>query len=274
MRRSPRPRLRRLRGEEVLAQLSIGAALREAVQHHDDGSDDGMYDLRVGPADAPAAAIEVIGAVDAAHTRTWSAGPGRGPLATYGVANWLMFLADGTVSERVRRLAPRLLRDLEGAGWHRLPSVDLLQRDNFAVEADALRAMGCVALYCYETEGEGLLRLAQRGVVGSVDHRGESVPGWIADFLRAPERADVLAKLARAPAVERHVFVPVSFKGAPISVFTYLDTDQNALPDTAPDLPLPIDQVWIACTFGAKTGVRWDGRRWSRFDLVTELPAR
>lgn len=255
----------------MLARLTIEAALGLPVEHHDDGSHNGMYDLRIGPSHAPVAAIEVVGAVDEPYTRTWNPGPGLGPVTTHGVANWLMFLADGTVSEHVRKLAPRLLRSLEGTGWHRTPNVDLLRRDEFAAAAEPLRALGCIALYCYATEGEGVLHLGQSGVAGAIDSHGQSVPGWIEEFLRVPARADVLAKLARAPALERHVFVPVSFKGAPVSVFTYLDTDQQMLPDEAPDRPAPVDQVWIASTFGAKTGVRWDGRQWSHFSLVTKL---
>lgn len=261
----------RPRPDEVLARLSIEAALGLPVEHHDDGSDSGMCDLRIGTSRAPMAAIEVVGAVDELYTRTWNPGPGLGPVTTHGGANWLMFLADGTVSEHVRKLAPRLVRSLEGTGWHRTPNVDLLKHEDFVAAAEPFRALGCIALYCYATEGEGMLRLGQGGVAGAIDSRGQSVPGWIEEFLRAPARADVLAKLARAPALERHVFVPVAFKGAPVSVFTYLDTDQKMPPDEAPDLPAPVDQVWIASTFGAKAGVRWDGRQWSRFSLVTKL---
>ena len=89
--------------------------------------------------------------------------------------------------------------------------------------------------------------------------------GSIEDLLKVPAWLTCLPKLARAPPVERHAFVPMSFKGAPISVFTYLDTDQSMSPDTAQDLPLPhrsgLDGVPLR---RQDRGDRWDGQRWSR----------
>ncbi len=65
---------------EQWAQQIIEKELNCPVVIHDDGSQPGMYDLRIGSAEAPDVAIECVGAVDSVFTETWNVGPGRGPL--------------------------------------------------------------------------------------------------------------------------------------------------------------------------------------------------
>jgi hypothetical protein len=49
---------------ESWAQKIVEDELQEPVEVYDDGSQNSMYDLRIGPADSPAIAIECVGAVD------------------------------------------------------------------------------------------------------------------------------------------------------------------------------------------------------------------
>lgn len=262
----------RQRAGEVLARLSIAAALGLPVKHHDDGSADGMYDLRVGPSHAPAVAIEVVGAVNSDYVRTWNAGMGRGPVSTSGRSNWLMFLADGTVAERLRRKLDGVVRRVEQAGWHRRGSGELLRwmGDDWLVQD--LNCMGIVALYCTCEHGSGVVHLAQQGDGGAPDHAGASLPTWISEFLSRSEMSDVLRKLERSAAPQRHVYVDVGFKGAPFAVWNYLVGPIERVPVEVPSLPAVVDQVWLATRFTTPArsaqGVRWDGSSWSTFACV------
>ena len=68
---------------------------------------------------------------------------------------------------------------------------------------------------------------------GVVDRTGADVAAWVADFLRNAAHADVLGKLARSGASERHAFIIVpAFSTGP-----NLPRDaQQARPDVGPDL--------------------------------------
>ena len=72
-------------GEEWARQI-IERVLKQAAFINDDGSQNSMYDLRVGPPDKPLITIEVGGAVDSSFTETWNVGPARGP---FGVLEYL-----------------------------------------------------------------------------------------------------------------------------------------------------------------------------------------
>ena len=100
---------------------------------------------------------------------------------------------------------------------------------------------------------------------GVVDEEGHALGAWIGEFLRHPDRKDVLAKLARSGAAERHVFVPVAWGGAPSPVWSYLATELTRFPDEPPLLPEPVTAVWVTSTHSPH-GIRWDGTQWYRFD--------
>lgn len=56
-----------------------------------------------------------------------------------------------------------------------------------------------------------------------VDSTGSAVPGWVRSFLLAPQQSDVLGKLARSGASERHAFILVpGFTAAPFGVVDML----------------------------------------------------
>ncbi len=103
------------------------------------------------------------------------------------------------------------------------------------------------------------------GIGGVIDKSGSSIPEWIGDFLRKPSKRDVLSKLERSRAIERHVFVIVSFSGAPWSVESYLTGELDNISSHVPDLPLPVTGAWIVSSMSRK-GVRWDGIAWRVFD--------
>jgi hypothetical protein len=55
---------------EDWARRVVQHALNRDVQIHDDNSQPSMYDLRIGPADAPEVAIECVRAVNRTYTET------------------------------------------------------------------------------------------------------------------------------------------------------------------------------------------------------------
>ncbi len=64
--------------KEELERRMAEKALGQRVVIHDDGSRNSMYDLRVGPADAPELAIECVGAIDPIRAETWKVGLSKG----------------------------------------------------------------------------------------------------------------------------------------------------------------------------------------------------
>src|SRR5205807_1699857 len=83
---------------------------------HDDGSQPGMYDLRVGSPDAPDVAIECTGAVDPVSTETWNVGPARGWRTAALSGDWTVEIKRGAQSRRKRRELGALLHSLERDG--------------------------------------------------------------------------------------------------------------------------------------------------------------
>jgi hypothetical protein len=99
--------------EEEWARRIVEKELRRSVVVNDDGSRDGMYDLRIGPADAPELAVEVVGAVDPTRAETWSAGPSKGPLELALRGDWtIVHTPSARIKDVKKRLEP-LLQELE-----------------------------------------------------------------------------------------------------------------------------------------------------------------
>ena len=249
---------------ESWAQKIVQDELREPVVVHDDNSQPSMYDLRIGPVDSPAIAIECTGAVDKVRTETWNVGPGQGPLTLALRGDWTVILKP---SARIRGLAQALepvLQDCERSGELSPVHVDWrLNRSNPKLFS-ALDSKGVKFISCFRVKGEGKVHLTLDGIGGPVDAEGLAIPEWLAAFLSDPERADVISKLVRSEAADRHAFVVVDYAGAPWSVQSYLDSDLAALPPAAPKLPSPLTGVWLVSTANT-VGVRWTGTHWKRF---------
>ena len=248
---------------EKQARIIVEREIERPVSLHDDGSSPGMYDLRVGYIEAPDIAIECVGAVDSIRTETWNVGPAKGPISTTLTGDWSVELRSSARVKRLSAQLPSILLECERRELVGFLAVDWPLKRIDSTLHSALDALGIESIHCFRTQGTGEVHLGMTGIGGGVDTSGKEVPNWILEFLRAPERADVLSKLLRSGARECHVFVPVSFGGAPWAVESYLGRSIEVLPQSAPDLPVPVDAVWI--TYGA-AGVRWDGTHWQTFD--------
>ena len=249
-------------GEEWARRI-IENELGRSVALNDDNSTAGMYDLRIGASDTPEIAIECVGAVDPILTETWNVGPAKGPLDLPIPGDWTVIISPGAWVKVLQQEIGSLLQELEMLGLYDVRVDHWLKRREMWL-FDVLEVLGIESAYCNKLEGNGKVHLTMSGTGGAVDEAGSAVPGWISDFLCAPARSDVLEKLRRSGAKSCHVFVPVSFGGAPWPVESYLTGDIDKLPLQQPDLPIPVNEVWIVHGFGQR-GLRWNGEVWRSF---------
>lgn len=101
-----------------------------------------------------------------------------------------------------------------------------------------------------------------------VDSTGSAVPVWVRDFLLDPRQRDVLGKLERSGARERHAFILVpSFSTAPFRVVDMLwQDDRYAVPIAQPHLPEQVTHVWLMTFWSVGSGLRWSpDSGWERF---------
>lgn len=254
-------------GEE-LAKRILQKELRRTVTINDNGSEDGMYDLRIGPPDAPEVAIECVGAVDPIFTETWNVGPARGPLELSISGDWTIEIAVNARVNIIRQRVERLLRELEARGIYNVYVDYRLKRHDLAL-FNELELLRITHAYCYRPQGTGKVHLGMPGIGGAVDNKGGALPGWVGEFLRDHACKDVLSKLQRSGATDRYAFLLVNFAGAPWAVESYLTGELDQFPSEAPDLPPSVTQVWVVSGFGRR-GVRWDGSAWRAFDACGE----
>lgn len=250
-------------GEEWARRI-VQKHLQRAVVINDNGSRPSMYDLRIGPVDAPEVAIECVGAVDAVFTETWNIGPAKGPLKSSLKGNWGVEIEDSATVKEIKQHAESLLRQLEDRGIHDTSADWRLELQDPAL-FEQLQALQITRILCYTHEGEGKIELWMHGMGGAVEQGGVIVSDWVGEFLRKSACKDVLAKLRRSGSPVRHAFVIVGFKAAPWSVECYLTGQLNSLPKHGPVLPPEVTGVWIV-SGGGERGVFWDGTTWTLFD--------
>jgi hypothetical protein len=248
---------------ERWAQHIIEKELKRPVVVHDDGSQTSMYDLRIGAVEAPDVAIECVGAVDSVFTETWNVGPGKGPLRLELRGDWSIGIAQGADIRKIRQHIEPILRNLEEQDVSEVRVGHLLERDDSGL-LEELESLDIRYVRCFRMPGTGLVYMIPEGVGGGVDTTGNALPQWIEEFLRDPKQEDVLFKLRHTGVQERWVFVPVTHRGAPWPLESYLTGELDCLPATEPSLPSPVTGIWVASTFGTH-GVRWDSAGWRLF---------
>jgi hypothetical protein len=146
-------------------------------------------------------------------------------------------------SKRLLRELPEFLGELEDCGITELRRQRRRREVPESVEERA-QALGIVGGNQSGTDFPAsiYLTIEQPGerTGGVVDGTGSAVPAWVQDLLLDPHQSDVLAKLARSGANERHAFILVpAFSSAPFGVVDMLRRDVNdVVPKTPPDLPV------------------------------------
>lgn len=246
-------------GEEWARRI-VQKSLNRTVQLHDDNSKPSMYDLRIGPADAPDVAIECVGAVNRTYTETWNVGPAKGPLTLPVAGNWTVEISPAARVKTIKQRLPQLLLELERRG------INGISHHHWLSPADELilnemESIGIVHASRYSADYSGKVYLTMPGTGGGVDDKGTQLPKWLEDFLRNPDQADVLSKLQRSGAPNCHAFVFATFQGVPWSVESYLTGSLATVPGDPPNLPLPVTEAWVVAGFGDK-GLHWNGNDW------------
>jgi len=263
-----------LRGEEKVVAATIATTLGLKVEQHDDGRHPGMHDLNIIDADGTVAAVEVTAAADADSIQLWKLVNGRDERWTVPdlAGGWMLHLEPTARAKRLVKELPAFLGELEGLGITEIPSQRRRQEVPESVEGRA-RTLGIVSGNQSGTDFPGSIYLtierSPERAGGAVDSTGNAVPGWVRDFLLDPHQSDVLGKLARSGASERHAFILVpGFSIAPFGVVDMLWRDEDdVVPTTSPDLPDEVTHVWLMAFWTVGSGLRWsaDGG-WERFE--------
>src|SRR5215208_4790171 len=209
-----------------------------------------------------------VGAVDSVRTETWNVGPGRGPLRLTVKGDWIIGISREAHMGTIRQHIEPILRNLEERDGRNVGVGHLLKRHD-SRPLQELESLGFRHASCFRMPGTGRVHMTPEGVGGFVDTEGSALPQWIEEFLRGPEREDVLFKLRHTRAQERWVFVPVTFGGAPWPVWSYLTGELDCLPATEPSLPPPVTGIWGASTCGTH-GDRRDSAGWRSFRIREE----
>lgn len=254
-------------GEEWARRI-VEKELSRTVVINDDGSAPGMYDLRVGPPDAPEVAVECVGAVDQTYTETWNVGPAKGPLQLSIKGDWTVEIAPTARVKVIRQNIEHLLQELEARGIYNVYADYRLEWDAPALSG-RLDSLKITHASCYSRQGTGKVHLTMPGTGGAVDEQGSALPAWVGEFLRDPARRDVLGKLQRSGAAERHAFLIATLTGTPWPVESYLMGNLDHVPSQVPDLPAPVTGVWVVSGMGRR-GVRWAGTTWKLFEARGE----
>lgn len=261
-----------LRDEEEWARGLMEIATGSTVVQHDDGSRPGMHDLWILPDDSEKQAVEVTAAADPEAIPLWKLLDGTGErwIDNRLAGGWSVEFRPTARARAVRQDLPDFLLDLERLGVQRLSIHELP-----SPLGDRLASLGITTASQLGTDFPGsIYPLVDQSVLNGLDIMESpvaSLPSWVGDFLREPERADNLAKLERSGVSRRHVFIIVpAFSTAPANVVSVLLSDlaPTNLPD--PSMPPEVTDIWVASTWAEGAGLRWssaDG--WRRLKKIS-----
>jgi hypothetical protein len=211
----------------------------------DDGSADRMPDIRIEYPDRPPAFVEVVADIAPAYaaiarrvsdpSSTWES-----PRLTYA---WALVV---TATCHVNDLAPRvveLIAGLESSGYGADAGVLLLSSTE-GPDCVELAKLGVLEAYAHKPceHQAGSIRLIAEGIEGPYDTDWRAVGAWINEVLASAGLDDVRRKLAATAAVERHVFLGVTFS-SPGVVFFALERGKSLPPP--PTLPTEITHIWL-----------------------------
>jgi hypothetical protein len=226
----------RIRQDEAWAKLVIEKHLGQPIQQNDDGSRGGMYDLRLGPEDYPAVAIECVKDADCGSMRVWKKGPNHGCFNLQTRGDWLIELSSSAKVESVVKAIGDLLARLHAAGVFVLHS-ESREGQAPATLAGEFSRLGILAAHCCDIDGSGRVYFLMMKPGGIVDVSGARLAEWTTSFINGEDRQDVLRKLLHSGAEERHVCIILTLNGTLDAPLIYHFLAENEVPTVAPDLP-------------------------------------
>ena len=272
-------RVTELRDEEKVVAATITTTLGLRVEQHDDGRQPGLHDLNIISVDGSPGAVEVTAAADPDSIQLWKLVNGRGEQRTVKdlQGGWMLTLEPTARAKRLRIELPAFLGELESQGVTEIPSQRRRLEVPESIEGRA-RTLGIVSGNQSGTNFPGSIYFTieqpHERTSGVVDSTGNAVPGWVRDFLLDPDQSDVLGKLARSGASERHAFILVpGLTSAPFGVVDMLGRDEDdVVPTAAPDLPGQVTHIWLMAFRTKGSGLRWSpDSGWERFERQFHL---
>jgi hypothetical protein len=248
--------------DELLVRRAIAAALSVPVRRRDTGSGEAVHDLEICYPDGRLGAVEVVSTRDRRAEMLTHAVVQRGHVAVRRLRrSWLVVVPPTTRLRDVEGDLPGFLATLEAAGIKRVRRGEW---GRWRREMNRLGLQTCTSNEPSPTAGPGYRFLSAPR--GAFEQQINKAVERCEHFLSEPAQRDVIDKLRRADASERHAAVVVNE--------TWLDVfDQirqgTTLPTAAPSLPDDIDGLWILALWGGPTrGVFWINSSWA--DVLVE----
>lgn len=239
------------RVEEVWAREFLERVLKAPVDHYDDGSRPGMFDLLIRYSEQPAGAAEVTTATDPKAVELQKLVNPRGQRWEDArlKGGWVVNL-NPEIAKNKSLVAglPELLEGLERN------DIDSFDADFAPTLPTAVRAkeLGLVSAWrSRDTSYPGsiypIVEQPLDRIGGWVSETSNEIVDWIEAFSCAPEQRGNLEKLARHRVGERHLFVIIpGFGTAPFAAFEPLTRAGAPAPTRAPAFPRELTNVWIA----------------------------
>lgn len=261
-----------LRRDEKLAAATITATLGLEVEQNDDGRRPGMHDLNIVLPEGSFAAVEVTAAADGKSIELWklvNRGFDRWIVPSLQ-GGWLLDLEPTARAKRILKELPALLLEMEQHGITYVLRGD--GQEAVGSIQERARQLGIVQGDQSPTDFPGSIYLVidrpseQTG--GTIDESGSAVSDWISAFLLDPRQHDVLTKLSRSGADERHAFILIpAFSTAPFGVVDMLWRGlDEVVPRKPPLLPEQVTHVWLMTFWDVGSGLRWSpDQGWQRF---------
>ncbi|WP_229076826.1 hypothetical protein [Actinoplanes sp. DH11] len=272
--------MQKLRAEELWAASCVRATLPAVViGQHDDNTSPNTHDFDLAVQGGRTfAALEVTAAVDPELLKFWKVLDGRGKrwIEPSIAGGWAVSVRPDASVKKLRAELPGFLGALE-----QVPPLygrDILDTDpGFAKIADSLGVLGAhQAGTNYPGSIYVMPELPTERTGGCVPQTGDALSTWIGEWTACPSRLDNLTKLARAAAVEHHLFVIVAGLAgtAPFEVNDILMRPGAPPPAVAPNLPDEVTHVWVMSTWSGGRGFRWSpDAGWGTFANDADIDA-
>jgi hypothetical protein len=173
---------------------------------------------------------------------------------------WVVYLRVGTDIRRARAGLPPLLAEFESRGWDAVPPVPDTRVSTLAEQLDRLHVVSAHSQAATAAHPPGFAMLPEQ--LWTWEQQTPGLAAFVSDALNDPGSVPMqtlLRQLRDAENVdERHAFLFVGWEHP--SSWPLMSAG-GELPTEQPQLPAPIDGVWIA-TFSAETRlVAWLPRR-------------
>jgi hypothetical protein len=274
------------RPEEEFARQCLQNALGVPVCRHDDGSEQGMYDLAINYPRRPVVPVAVSSHLDdramrtrATLSRKLQKGVWPAPSLTRA---WGLHTKASPPLKELHAKVEQCLGVLEEAG---ITSFDLSSHQKRQITharagdeiARLLKAEGTLLnlgvhrANSYESGSAGpVIRLHLERGQWAWNGSADAVVTWIGDFMADPAREDNLRQLSAAASGEAHlaVYADMSIDG---NVWRALSdwASTGVVPTIAPTLVPPVTHLWLFSDPPGTTGLAWDPHRgWYRFSCV------